>query len=290
MNCWRRPSRYLEKANLRQQKSAIVLGTIAFLFSSTAALAQTHDDDPIAEQTGDKKHGGLLLDIKDYYTAPLHWDAKDWAYFGGAAAAIAAAHHYDTQVRTHFTKGSTTPLDNTNTKDLQDALPAVAAVGATWLYANMIDSNDGRTESWEMLEAAGLSSVTSYGLKYVAARQRPDQTTDPNKWRSGGSSFPSVHAAAAAAIGTILAESGNDEYRWARRFLGYGLMGFTGYERLKHNAHWLSDTIAGAALGASTAHFVMTRNHHSTTDSVSSSLMVVPVQGGAMLTYNRTLP
>ena len=250
--------------------------------------AQTRDTDTQIEQADEAKpRGGLLLDIKDYYTAPLHWDGKDWAYFGGSLAAIAAAHHYDTQVRTHFTKDLKPPL-STNTKDLQDALPAAATLAGTWLFANLIDDNGGRREAWAMVEAAGLSTVTSYGLKYAAGRQRPDQTSDPNSWRKSGSSFPSVHATAAFAIGTVLAESGNDEYRWVRRFLGYGMAGFTGYERLKHNAHWLSDTVAGAALGAATARFVMHRRY-GTDEEDSSSFMVVPVPGGAMLTYSAKL-
>jgi hypothetical protein len=258
--------------------------------SSAAVSAQASDTDKQIEEADEAKpRGGLLLDIKDYYTAPLHWDVKDWAYFGGSLAAIAAAHHYDTQVRTHFTKDLKPPL-STDTKDLQDALPAAATLAGTWLFANLIDDNNGRKEAWAMVEAAGLSTVTSYGLKYAAGRLRPDQTSDPNDWRKGGSSFPSVHVTAAFAIGTVLAESGNDEYRWARRFLGYGMAGFTGYERLKHNAHWLSDTVAGAALGASTAHFVLHRTYHSNGNSMNSSLMVVPIEGGAMLSYNLTLP
>ena len=252
--------------------------------------AQARDDGARLEQTDEGKPSSLMLDIKDYYTAPLRWDVKDWAYFGGSLAAIAAAHHYDTQVRTHFTQNSKTPLSTNSTKDLQDALPAAAAFAGTWVFANLIDDNDGRREAWAMAEAAGLSTVTSYALKYAGGRERPDETTDPNKWRKGGSSFPSIHASAAFAIGTVLAESGNDEYRWARRFLGYGVAGLTGYERLKHNAHWLSDTVAGAALGMSTAHFVMHRTYHSGGNSMSSSLMVVPVDRGAMLTYNLTLP
>ena len=60
-------------------------------------------------------------------------------------------------------------------------------------------------------------------------------------------------------MGTVLAESGNDDYRWIRRLLGYGLGAATSYERLKHNAHWLSDTVAGAALGIATARFSMDR-------------------------------
>jgi membrane-associated phospholipid phosphatase len=258
--------------------------------AANTVSAQTPDTGSRAPaQTDDSKPSGLLLDIKDYYTAPLHWDGKDWAYFGGALAVIAASHHYDTQVRTHFIKESKTPLTSKDSKEVQDALPALAAFGGTWVYANLVNEDAGRKEAWEMLEAAGLSSVTSFGLKFAAGRERPNQTSDSSQWGAGGSSFPSVHVAAATAIGTVLAESGGDDYRWLRRFLGYGLAGLTGYERLKHNAHWLSDTIAGAALGGATAHFVLQRSNHPSEDYESSSLTVVPIEGGAMLSYNRTL-
>jgi membrane-associated phospholipid phosphatase len=232
-------------------------------------------------------HHSLLLDIEDYYTAPLHWDIKDWAYFGGALAAIAGAHHYDTQVRTHFIKDGARPIGG-STDDLQDALPTIAALGATWLYAGLANSDSGRRETWAMIEAGGLSVATTFVLKFVAARERPDQTDDPNKWRANGSSFPSLHATAAFAVGTVLAESGNDDDRWVRRLLGYGAVaGFTAYERLKHNAHWLSDDVAGAAVGGSTAYYVMQRNYPRNDDTTtSSSLSVVPIERGAMLTYN----
>jgi membrane-associated phospholipid phosphatase len=139
-----------------------------------------------------------------------------------------------------------------------------------------------------MLESAGLSTVTAYGLKFTLRRLGPDQTSDPNEWeKTGGKSFPSEHSTAAFAVGTVLAESGNDEYRWLRRFLGYGLGVATSYLRLKHNTHWLSDTVAGAALGISSAHFVMNRTYAT---NEQSHLSVVPVEGGAMLTYNLTLP
>src|SRR4029077_17844265 len=140
-----------------------------------------------------------------------------------------------------------------------------------------------------MLEAAGLGGVTAIALKYAVAREGPDQTSNPNQWRkSGGNSFPSFHSTAAFAVGTVLAESGNDDYRWVRRFLGYGLGAATSYERLKHNAHWLSDTVAGAALGIASAHFAM--NRRDGRDAATSGLTVEPVPGGAMLAYHLTLP
>ncbi|TLY79395.1 MAG: phosphatase PAP2 family protein [Gammaproteobacteria bacterium] len=259
-----------------------VAAALAVLLNCTHVWAQVPEYDRVDPATPAPSNR-LMLDIESYVTAPLRWDGKDWAYFGGALAVVAASHHYDSDVRTHFNKGSSAPLGSTNSKDLQDALPAAAAFAGTWLYANLIDDSDGRREAWAMLEAAGLSSTTAFVLKFAAGRKRPDETTDPNRWGASGASFPSVHAAAAAAIGTVLAESGNDEYRWLRRVLGYGLASATGYERLKHNAHWLSDTVAGAALGAATAHFVMNRRYHTNADS---ALMLLPVEGGVMLSYS----
>jgi len=231
--------------------------------------------------------GGLATDIKLYFTAPLRWNSGDWAWFGGALVAIGASHHFDSQVRTHFTQhlqpGQTTPSD-----DLQDIIPTAVVLGATWGYAHWTDDSNGEREAWAMLEAAGLSTVTAYTLKYITRRERPDQTSDPNEWfKSGGNSFPSQHSTAAFAVGTVLAESGNDDYRWVRRFLGYGLGVVTSYLRLEHNAHWLSDTVAGAALGISSGYFSMGRA--SRTDE-QTGLSVVPVVGGAMLTYRVTLP
>jgi membrane-associated phospholipid phosphatase len=240
--------------------------------------------DPSAQPSG-----GLSSDIKQYFTAPLHWDARDWAWFGGALAAIAASHHFDSQVRTHFV-GNLTPsqIQNLPSDDVQDILPTVGVLLATWGYASWTGSSAGHEEAWAMFEAAGLSTVTAYGLKYSLRRLGPDQTSDPDEWeKTGGKSFPSEHSTAAFAVGTVLAESGNDEYRWLRRLLGYGLGVATSYERLKHNTHWLSDTVAGAALGISSAHFVMNRTYAS---GVQSNFSLVPVAGGAMLTYNLTLP
>lgn len=247
-------------------------------------------DPPLPHTPGDQDQpppagSALLSDIKAYYTAPLHWDLGDWAWFGGSLAAIGVAHHYDTQVRTHFIKRYG-PTDGANTHDLSDAVPMIAVLGGTWAYATFTDSSAGHREVWNMIEAAGLSTVTAEALKYAAGRERPYDTSDPNEWFKHGSSFPSIHSSAAFAIGTVLAESGNDEYRWLRRLLGYGLGFATSYQRLRHNAHWLSDTVAGAALGTASARFTL--NRHPSGEAGDNSLALLPVEGGAMLTYRHT--
>jgi membrane-associated phospholipid phosphatase len=232
--------------------------------------------------------GGFLHDAGLYFTAPLHWNGAEWAWFGGTLLAIGASHHYDTQVRTHFTKNLTpTEISNLNTKDVPDMLPAAAVFLGTWGYAVLLDDSNGHREAWAMFEAGALSTINAYALKFLVRRQGPDQTSDPNEWgKSGGRSFPSEHATAAFAIGTVLAEAGGDDYRWLRRALGYGLGIGTSYLRLKHNAHWLSDTVAGAGLGIASAQFSLNHAYHRQT----GDLALVPVQGGAMLTYRMELP
>ena len=231
--------------------------------------------------------GGVGHDFKLYFTAPLHWDAGEWAWFGGALVAIGASHHYDTDVRNHFTKNLTpTEISNISSNDLQDALPAVVVFLGTWGYAAWADDPNGHREAWSMLEAAVLSTITAYGTKFIARRQGPDQTSNPNEWfKSGGRSFPSEHATASFAIGTVLAEAGGDDYRWLRRVLGYGVGIGTSYLRLKHNAHWLSDTVAGGALGIASAQFTLNHAYR----NQDSRFALIPVEGGAMLTYSMEL-
>ena len=231
--------------------------------------------------------GGVGHDFKLYFTAPLHWDAGEWAWFGGALVAIGASHHYDTDVRNHFTKNLTpTEISNISSNDLQDALPAVVVFLGTWGYAAWAGDANGHREAWSMLEAAVLSTIMAYGTKFIARRQGPDQTSNPNEWfKSGGRSFPSAHATASFAIGTVLAEAGGDDYRWLRRVFGYGVGIGTSYLRLKHNAHWLSDTVAGGALGIASAQFTLNHAYR----NQDSRFALIPVEGGAMLTYSMEL-
>jgi membrane-associated phospholipid phosphatase len=270
--------------------SSIGLGTLALTAPATADAADQSLPQPAAADasaTQQQPDSGVLTDIKLYFTAPLRWDARNWAWFGGALLAIGAAHHYDTQVRTHFIK-EYPPGHIFNSDDVQDLVPTVAVVGLTWGYSALAGDSDGMRETGAMVEAAGLSTVTAYALKYIVAREGPNDTSNSNQWfKGGGDSFPSFHATVAFAVGTVLAESGNDEYRWLRRVLGYGLGVVTSYERLKHNAHWLSDTVAGAAIGGATANFTMHRRYGA---NEQSSLSVEPVEGGAMLTYRLNMP
>jgi membrane-associated phospholipid phosphatase len=269
---------------------AIILVIPNYAFAQSAADCDDQSDQTNqSDQSCPTPVSRSLGAIKAYVTAPLRWNTSEWLYFGGVVAAIGVAHHFDSQVRSHFTHNSASALSTSNTDTLQDAVPAAVLFVGTWGYANLIDDSAGLRESRTMLEATVLSIGTAYILNYASGRKAPDQTTDPNRWWSGGSSFPSEHTTAAFAIGTVLAESGNDDYRWVRRVLGYGAAGFTAYERLKHNAHWLSDTVAGGALGAASAQFAMNRRRNGDAERVSN-IELTPLYRGVMLHYVVRIP
>jgi membrane-associated phospholipid phosphatase len=239
---------------------------------------------PSIGRTADSLLDTTLEDTKLYFTSPLRWDEEDWLYFGGALVAVGAAHSFDERVRDHFATGSKAFLNGGEDKNsLRDAAPTVAIIAGTGLYASFIDDRDGYRETWALIEAGAFSGATAEALGYATGRERPDATASPNEWGKGGDSSPSLHTTVAFAVGTVFAESGNDEYRWIRRIIGYGVAGATAYVRLDENVHWLSDTVAGAALGIATAKFVLNRQ-----DAAQSrgTVQFQPVKGGWLVSYS----
>jgi membrane-associated phospholipid phosphatase len=238
---------------------------------------------PALGHTADSLLDTTLEDTKLYFTSPLRWDEADWLYFGGALAAIGAAHSFDERVRDHFATGSKAVLNGGQDRNsLRDAVPAAALIAGSGLYAAFIDDHDGYREIWSLIEAGAFSGATAEVLGYAFGRERPDETAAPNEWHTGADSFPSLHTTVAFAVGTVFAESGNDEYRWIRRIIGYGVASATGYVRVQENVHWLSDSVAGAALGIATARFVLNRQQTQN----PAALQFQPVKNGWLISYS----
>lgn len=257
---------------MRKSIHLIVLLLVAAQLLAGSAQAQTPDSSTV------------WSDTKAYFTSPLHWDSRDWLMTGSAVALVGVAHSFDGTVRRHFATGERAVLNGKDPHSLKDAVPAAAIVAGTVAYAWWIDDERGASEAFNMLEAAGFSAVSTEVLKFATGRKRPNETTDANDWRKSGSSFPSLHSSAAFAIGTVFAESGSDDYRWIRRFVGYGMAGATAYVRMKDNVHWLSDTLAGAVIGIATARFVL--NRRAPAASAGQWSVSPGEKGGLMLSYN----
>ena len=145
-------------------------------------------------------------------------------------------------------------IDHRVTKDtggiysLQDALPislAVFAAGCAWWQGT--EDRFGKT-CWQAGEAGVASILVAEGLQFATSRQSPAETSDPNRWFSGGKgSFPSTHVSLTTAIVTpfIYQYIQEDPYVAALAILPLYEM----VARVKAQQHWQTDVLAGAALG-----------------------------------------
>jgi membrane-associated phospholipid phosphatase len=134
-----------------------------------------------------------------------------------------------------------------------------------------------------MRRAFVVNAITVQVLKVAIRRDRPAPGVEKDGWFGHEDlSFPSGHTAAAFAIGTVLAESGDDKRRALRRTLGYGIGVYTAYQRVNHDSHWFSDTVAGAAIGIAAANVVMRRRREA---EPFGHLGIAPMHDGMMLTY-----
>lgn len=100
-----------------------------------------------------------------------------------------------------------------------------------------------------------LAGATTTGGKLTVGRLRPSSERDADDFKpfSGHDSFPSGHTTMAFALAASL----SNEIRrpWATVGLFTVATG-TGWSRLNDNQHWLSDVVAGAVVGVTSAELV----------------------------------
>jgi membrane-associated phospholipid phosphatase len=113
---------------------------------------------------------------------------------------------------------------------------------------------------WRAIDSSLIAAVSAQVLKYAFTRARPIQGNDPNAWFQGGShySFPSGEVAAVSSIVTpfILEYRGEKLAVWA---LG-ALPLYDGIARMKVQAHWQTDVLAGLAIGAAAGYYAHARS------------------------------
>jgi membrane-associated phospholipid phosphatase len=107
-------------------------------------------------------------------------------------------------------------------------------------------------------EAALNSLVTVEALKYSLRRERPFQDSGSGRFFSGGTSFPSEHAAVAWSVAGVIAH----EYPGTLpKLFAYGVASAVSYSRVHGRRHFPSDAVIGSALGYLIAQSVFRRRH-----------------------------
>ena len=148
---------------------------------------------------------------------------------------------------------------------LENGVIATEVVGALWLGN---DTALGHT-FWQAIDSSTLSAVGAEILKYGFSRARPSQGDNPNQWFKGSccQSFPSGEVTLQASFVTpfIADYARQNPWIWSLELLP----AYDALARLKSQAHWQSDVIAGWALGSAIGYW-------STTRPVPLSVQVLP--------------
>lgn len=160
---------------------------------------------------------------------------------GGLLLSTTLDHAGDRFARSHGNQAAVKGLAN-----FGNFLPLIA-LGAAGLAA--LDTTDPRLSrtGFAALEAGGAAVFSSLGLKYIAARARPEADLGPSTFHNsatiaGDSSFPSIHTAAIWGAVTPFAKEYNAPWL-------YGIASLTNFARIAKRKHWVSDTVAGSLLG-----------------------------------------
>ena len=141
-------------------------------------------------------------------------------------------------------------------RGLVGVLTAAQIGGAVWEGA---DTRFGKT-MWQGIDSEIIAGVSATAGKYIFTRARPSDGNNPCLWFQGGSnySFPSGEASVAAALVTpYILEYGGD-YPAAYALILLPL--YVGAGRIKNQAHWQTDVLAGWAVGGLSGWFAHSRD------------------------------
>jgi undecaprenyl-diphosphatase len=151
---------------------------------------------------------------------------------------------------------------------------AVELAGSLWLGN---DDPLGHT-FWQTIDSSVISGVSAIVMKRAFSRARPYQGNNPDLWfqGSGHESFPSGEVTLQASFVTpfIANHAKDNPWIWGLEILPL----YDAVARLKSQAHWQTDVIAGWALGTGVGYWATTRK-------VPLSVQILP--GGLTVGFSK---
>jgi membrane-associated phospholipid phosphatase len=222
----------------------------------------------------------IASDAEQQFTKPFHMHGKDWKALGLGALVIGGFALADESVQQFMVK-----LKDRN-EWVHDVSHFVTNTGGPYEAITLgVITTYGVVFKNEKLKTTGLLATQSYitsaaiqsVLKFISGRQRPF-VYDPDhveaeptfhgpfhsafRDASGKKitgSFPSGHTTGAFAAATVFAMEYRD--RPLVKILAYGSASLIGLSRITENKHWVSDVLAGAALGFLSGRQVVNNYH-----------------------------
>ena len=245
----------------RNSRSQWLFGIILLTIATTVAgHAQTPAPTPRPTPTLEHEFfKNILSDQKAIWTAPFHLERSDMKW------AVPAGIGFMALVTTDRITGDEILESEGQVKASQGisnagSVYALAAAASTF-YLIGRKKNDYRARETGLLSAEAMinSIIVEGALKGITQRARPLDGHERSEFFDGGSSFPSGHATQAWAVATVIAHEYKD--RPAVQIAAYGIASAVSVARFTGHKHYISDVVAGSALGFGIGKYVYHAHH-----------------------------
>lgn len=249
----------------RNCRSKCLFGMIVVALATTfTASAQTPSQSSLEKDFF--KH--ILQDQKAIWTAPLHIQRADSKWVVPGSIGLMAL----------FTTDRITGDEMAESDRQVGVSRAISRAGATYTLGAVAGTfyflgrkkNNARARETGLLSAEALidSLIVGSALKGISQRARPMAGVERSEFFDGGNSFPSGHSTQAWAVATIIAS----EYKDHRsvQIAAFATAAAVSVARFAEHKHYLSDVLAGSALGYGIGKYVYHKRHRDYSDKNGS--------------------
>lgn len=235
----------------------------------------------------------LLRDTWYVLSSPVRWDGEDWLKVGVGIAGVAAVALADKPVRTQIEH-----IQNGSANDVASQIRqfggsySFATLGLFYIGGEIFHDPPAKAVFIDGAAATLVASgIIAPVLKYMVGRARPntDQGTHYfTPFLSSNASFPSGETTQAFAVASVIAA--HYDSLWVKAS-SYGIASLVGMARMYEDAHWTSDALAGAligaAIGTAIVHFNEKRRKADKETGIFVTPLLAPGTGGVAITLVR---
>ncbi|HCY43411.1 MAG TPA: hypothetical protein DHV48_19095 [Prolixibacteraceae bacterium] len=216
-------------------------------------------------------------DTKAIVTSPARWQQNDWITFGVLVSGTGGLMFADQSVANFVQEHRSAKADQISANFLEpfDLEYSMILMGGIFAHGILAKNNKSVSTALLAFESYVLAGLITRVPKNLLGRERPDnwQGYGPLVFNGPlhGNSFPSGHATASFAIASVIATQYRD-HKWVP-VVAYSVASLAAISRVYDNKHWLSDVVAGAAIGTLVGNLVSQR-------SSNSKISFVPYRNG----------
>ncbi|HVS88360.1 MAG TPA: capsule assembly Wzi family protein [Candidatus Acidoferrum sp.] len=196
-------------------------------------------------------------DQRRVWTSPTQLRFSDTEWLVPLSGITAGLFVTDRDFSKHLSQNPTT-ISHYKTLSNAGVAALIGGAGGMWLLGHAKHNEHWSETGFLAGEAALNSLVVVEGMKYSLRRERPFGAGSGSFSQSGGTSFPSEHAAAAWSVAGVIAH----EYPGPlTKIMAYGLASLVSVSRVRAHQHFPSDVLIGNVIGNLVAQNIYSRHH-----------------------------